>query len=55
VSPQSVNGFNDGEWVKVTGVIQFLKLPGQDRYTPVLQLPDITDVERTEVSNEYEF
>ena len=54
IAPQSVNGFNDHDWVKVTGVIQFIKLPGEERYTPVLRLPDITDVHPEKVTNEYE-
>jgi hypothetical protein len=55
VAPQSVNGFKDHDWVRVKGVIQFIKQPGQETYTPVLRLSDITDVERAEVKNEYEF
>ncbi len=55
VAPQAMNGFNDHDWVRVKGVIQFLKVPGQERYTPVLRLGDITDVQHAEVSNEYEF
>jgi hypothetical protein len=54
VAPQSVNGFNDHDWVRVKGVIQFIKLPGQDRYSPVIRVPDITDVQRAVVKNEYE-
>jgi hypothetical protein len=55
VSPQSVNGFNDHDWVRVKGVIQFIKIPGQERYTPVLRLPDISDVQHADLKNEYEF
>ncbi len=54
VAPQSMNGFNDHDWVRVKGVIQFIKLPSQDRYTPVLRLADVTDVQHAEYSNEYE-
>jgi hypothetical protein len=54
VAPQSVNGFNDHDWVRVKGVIQFIKAPGQDRYTPVLRLGDITDIQPAETKNEYE-
>lgn len=45
-----------GEWVRVHGVIRFIKATGQDRYTPVLFLSDVKDVERNvAVRNEYEF
>jgi hypothetical protein len=54
VAPQSANMFNDHDWVRVKGVIQFIKLPGQNRYSPVLRLSDITDVQLAEVRNEYE-
>jgi hypothetical protein len=55
VAPQSVNGFNDHDWVQAKGVIQFVKLPDTDQYTPVLRLADITDVKRSDVVNEYDF
>jgi uncharacterized membrane protein YcgQ (UPF0703/DUF1980 family) len=57
VAPQAVNGINDGSWVRITGVIRFIKPAGQDRYTPVLFLNDIgKDIERDiKVQNEYEF
>jgi uncharacterized membrane protein YcgQ (UPF0703/DUF1980 family) len=55
IAPQ-VPAASPGEWVKVRGVIRFIKAAGQDRYTPVLVLSDIKDVERNvEVQNEYEF
>ncbi len=55
VAPQ-VPDCQDGEFVRVRGVIRFVKAPGQDRYTPVLVLPDIKDIERNIlVRNEYEF
>jgi uncharacterized membrane protein YcgQ (UPF0703/DUF1980 family) len=57
IAPLAVNGFNDFDWVRVKGVIQFIKAPGQDRYTPVLVLGGIgeEDIRRVEVRNEYEF
>ncbi len=57
IAPLAVNGFNDFDWVRVKGVIQFIKAPGQDRYTPVLVLGGIgeDDIRRVEVRNEYEF
>jgi hypothetical protein len=55
ITPQAINGFSDFDWVRVKGVIQFIKAPGQERYTPVLVLPDITDVQAAPIKNEYEF
>jgi hypothetical protein len=55
LAPLAVNGFGDHDWVRIRGVVQFMKTPGSDRYTPVLQLPQITDVERADYKNEYEF
>lgn len=55
-APQAVNGIADGQWVRVRGVIRFVKAPGQDRYTPVLVINDIgKDIDRdVKVANEYE-
>ncbi len=55
IAPQAVNHLEDFYWVQVKGVIQFIKVPGQEKYTPVLVLPDITDVQQVPVKNEYEF
>lgn len=55
ISPQPPAA-NNGEWVRVRGVIRFIKAPGQDRYTPVLRLNDATDVSKdVKVRNEYEY
>jgi hypothetical protein len=56
VAPQALSGFNEGEWVRVTGVIRFIKAGGQERYTPVLMLTDIgKDIQRgIKPRNEYE-
>lgn len=56
LAPQSVNNIADGQWVQIRGVIRFMKVPGQDRYTPVLVLGDIKDIDmNVKVTNEYEF
>lgn len=55
LAPQAVNGFHDFDWVRVKGVIQFIQAPGQDRYTPVLVLGDVTDVQKAPLKNEYEY
>jgi uncharacterized repeat protein (TIGR03943 family) len=55
IAPQ-VPAASQGEWVRVKGVIRFLKVPGQERYTPVIVVADIKDIERNvQVRNEYEF
>jgi hypothetical protein len=56
IAPQ-VPPATEGEWVRVRGVIRFIKAPGQERYTPVLMVNDIgKDIERNiKVNNEYEF
>jgi uncharacterized membrane protein YcgQ (UPF0703/DUF1980 family) len=54
IAPQAMSKFNDFDWVRVKGVIQFIKAPGQERYTPVIVLPDITDVQPAQLKNEYE-
>lgn len=56
VSPQALSGFGEGEWVRVKGVIRFIKVPGQERHTPVLMINDIgKDIERgIKPRNEYE-
>jgi hypothetical protein len=55
VAPEPVNDMPNHQWVRVKGVIQFVKPPGQDRYTPVLRLADKKDLQPAEMKNEYEF
>jgi uncharacterized membrane protein YcgQ (UPF0703/DUF1980 family) len=55
IAPQAVGDFKDFDWVKVRGVIQFIKAPGQERYTPVVVLSDLKDIVVVPVRNEYEF
>lgn len=57
LAPQSVNAVAEGSWVRIRGVIRFLEVPGQKRFTPVLVLNDIgKDIEKDiKVNNEYEF
>jgi hypothetical protein len=55
VVQQALSGRTDGDWVQVKGQIQFLQIPGQERYVPVLMVADITDVEpKNAPSNESE-
>ena len=44
IVPQAVGHFNDFDWVRVKGQIQFWQVPGQDRYIPVLMVADVKDI-----------
>ena len=57
LTPQAINNIPETKWVRVKGVVQFVKTPGQERYTPLLVMGDIKDVDDTveEPKNEYEF
>jgi uncharacterized membrane protein YcgQ (UPF0703/DUF1980 family) len=54
IVPQALSGYQDFDWVTVKGQLQFVKVPGQDRYIPVVMVADIRDVRKTEAKNEYE-
>lgn len=58
IAPQTVSR-NYFDWVRVKGVIDFIKTPGPEgRYVPVLRLQDVTDVQlvpKDQIKNEYEF
>jgi hypothetical protein len=55
IVPQALSGFEDFNWVQVKGQIQFLQIPGQDQYVPVLMVADVSDVlHKTAPSNESE-
>jgi hypothetical protein len=44
IVPQALSKFNDFDWVQVKGQIQFLEVPGQSRFIPVIMVADITDI-----------
>ncbi len=54
VVPQALSGYNDFDWVKVKGQIQFLPDPTGKQFIPVLMVADITDVIKGDAKNEYE-
>jgi hypothetical protein len=54
VVPQALSGYEDFAWVQVKGQIQFLQVPGQNRYIPVIMAADISDVQKVPPKNEYE-
>jgi len=44
ISPQPLTDLKKGQWLAVTGQIQFRKVEGTDQYKPVLQLRSAKDV-----------
>lgn len=54
IVPVALSNFNDFDWVQVKGQLQFVQVPGQDRYIPVIMVADIRDVQKREPKNEYE-
>jgi hypothetical protein len=44
VSPEPLPNLKPGQWVEVTGQIQFRKIEGTDQYKPVLQLRSRKDL-----------
>ena len=54
VVPQALSGYEDFQWVQVKGQIQFLQVPGQDRFIPVIMVADIRDITSPPPKNEYE-
>ena len=55
IVPQALSNFNNFDWVKVKGQIQFLKIPNQEQYVPVLLIAHVSDVVKGEApSNESE-
>jgi hypothetical protein len=44
ISPQPLTDLKKGQWLAVTGQIQFRKVEGSDQYKPVLQLRSAKDV-----------
>jgi hypothetical protein len=54
IVPQALAGFEDFDWVRVKGQIQFWEVPGQNRFIPVLMVADISDLSKPPPQNEYE-
>ncbi len=58
IAPQSVSDLRYFQWVRIKGVVQFIKAPGSDRYIPVVVLQDngdIIKIDNKDIKNEYEF
>lgn len=58
IAPQSVSDLKYFQWVRVKGVVQFLKAPGSNQYIPVVVLQDrsdITEIPENQIKNQYEF
>ena len=56
ITPYALSGFNDLEWVSVKGQIQFISVPGSNRYIPVIKVAENTDVQKLkdQSRNDYE-
>jgi hypothetical protein len=44
VSPDSLQQYQDNQWVEVEGLVQFRKLKNRDEYRPVLQLASLAGI-----------
>ncbi len=44
VAPRSLSDIEDFGWVRVTGRVQFVKVPNKEQYVPVITLADNADV-----------
>ena len=56
VTPYALSGFNDLEWVSVKGQIQFIAIPGSNRYIPIVKVAENSDVSKLkdQSKNDYE-
>jgi uncharacterized membrane protein YcgQ (UPF0703/DUF1980 family) len=54
IVPQALSGVNDFAWIEVKGQLQFMKIPDQERYVPVLLVADITDVNKNKTAPQNE-
>lgn len=50
----NLNGFDDFDWVRMKGQIQFVPAPSSERYLPVIVVEDIQGIRKIEPKNEYE-
>lgn len=48
VTPFALNGFNDGDWVQVTGVVQFRQTPNSIQFIPVIAVADTNDIKKVQ-------
>jgi len=53
-APYALSGFNEAEWVRVRGQIQFIQVPNSSQYVPVIRVGDNSDIEKVQPRNEYE-
>lgn len=54
ITPTALSGFQDGNWVRVKGVVQFLPDPKTGQFIPVIAVADNADVQTAPDKNEYE-
>ena len=53
ISPDNITSIDSKQWVEVEGQIQFLKLKGQDKFMPVLQLKSKDQVKKIAARSDY--
>jgi hypothetical protein len=58
VAPQALSGYQDSQWVRVTGRLEFVEVSGSGgtRYVPVVRVPETTSqyIRKIEPLSEYE-
>ena len=47
IKTESVMTFNDYDWVSVQGVLQFVEVPGQGQFIPVVRVKSAKDMQKT--------
>ena len=54
ITRQSLSGFDNLDWVRVKGQIQFVQSPGADFFIPLIKVADLTDIQRIPAESDYE-
>lgn len=50
----TLSGFDDFDWVRMTGRVRFVQAPNSERYVPVVVVEDARDVRKIEPGAEYD-
>jgi hypothetical protein len=54
VKDGTLSGFDDFDWVRMGGRVQFVQAPNSERYIPVIVVADARDVRKIEPQSEYD-
>ena len=46
VAPEPLQGFRDGDWLRIEGELTFQKIAGKNEWMPVIQIPAMKDIEK---------